>query len=79
VPTEDTVAKYVDALIGLAAFPPEQVLAQALSKKGADLSGFGSASGRRSSRRRGSVSDVVARRSIILADAKRSSDSCRRC
>jgi hypothetical protein len=36
-PAEDTVAKCVDALIGLAAFPAEQVLALALSKKGADL------------------------------------------
>jgi hypothetical protein len=36
-PTEETVAKCVDALIGLAAFPAEQVLALALSKKGADL------------------------------------------
>ena len=37
VPPEETVSACVDALIGLAAFPAEQVLALALSKNGVDL------------------------------------------
>ena len=36
-PSEATVAACVDALIGLAAFPAEQVLALALSRNGVDL------------------------------------------
>src|SRR5690606_35151843 len=36
-PDEGTVAKAVDALIGLAAFPAEQVLAMSLSKNGVDF------------------------------------------
>ena len=36
-PEEATVAKAVDALVGLAAFPAEQVLAMSLSKNGLDL------------------------------------------
>jgi hypothetical protein len=36
-PDEAVVAKAVDALVGLAAFPAEQVLAMSLSKKGLDL------------------------------------------
>ena len=37
VQDDDTVSKAVDALIGLAAFPAEQVLAMSLSKNGLDL------------------------------------------
>jgi hypothetical protein len=37
VPDEPTVSKAIDALIGLAAFPAEQVLAMSLSKNGIDL------------------------------------------
>jgi hypothetical protein len=36
-PDEPTVSKAIDALIGLAAFPAEQVLAMSLSKNGIDL------------------------------------------
>lgn len=36
-PEEETVAKTVDALVGLAAFPAEQVLAMSLSKTGLNL------------------------------------------
>ncbi len=36
-PDEATVSKAVDALVGLAAFPAEQVLAMSLSKNGLDL------------------------------------------
>jgi hypothetical protein len=36
-PSEETVSACVDALIGLAAFPAEQVLALALSKNGVDV------------------------------------------
>jgi hypothetical protein len=37
VPSEETVEKAVDALVGLAAFPAEQVLAMSLSKSGVDF------------------------------------------
>src|SRR6266446_7835724 len=37
VPDDATVSKAVDALVGLAAFPAEQVLAMSLSKNGLDL------------------------------------------
>jgi len=37
VPSEETVVKAVDALVGLAAFPAEQVLAMSLSKSGLDF------------------------------------------
>jgi hypothetical protein len=36
-PDETTISKAVDALVGLAAFPAEQVLAMSLSKSGLDL------------------------------------------
>ena len=36
-PSEETVGKAVDALVGLAAFPAEQVLAMSLSKSGLDF------------------------------------------
>lgn len=36
-PSEETVEKAVDALVGLAAFPAEQVLAMSLSKSGLDF------------------------------------------
>lgn len=36
-PDETTIGQCVDALVGLAAFPAEQVLAMSLSKKGVDL------------------------------------------
>lgn len=36
-PEQEVVSKAVDALVGLAAFPAEQVLAMSLSKKGLDL------------------------------------------
>ena len=36
-PTTETVSAAVDALVGLAAFPAEQVLAMSLSKKGLDV------------------------------------------
>ena len=36
-PEEATVSKAVDALVGLAAFPAEQVLAMSLSKSGSDF------------------------------------------
>jgi hypothetical protein len=36
-PDEETIGHCVDALIGLAAFPAEQVLAMSLSKKGVDV------------------------------------------
>jgi len=75
-PSEATVSACVDALIGLAAFPAEQVLALALSKTGVDLGRLWERSGRPLNRRPGSASGVAARRLPRLAGVKRSSTFC---